>query len=170
MKKKGFSFIELMIVVAIIGVLAAIAIPSFMNYILKSKQSEYSSIINGIANGEALYNVANDSFIAVGAGGNGTLPLPVPEDQLNDDPQPSTAAEWAIEGQAIGYMPDKMFYGSARAELNKPGPPTPNVMIVHAQDLDDDNSISRFYQTLLKDATTRDAYRFNAGAHGGDKW
>jgi len=53
--KKGFTLIELMIVVAIIGILAAIAIPNFLRFQAKSKQSEAKTNLGGIFTAQTAY-------------------------------------------------------------------------------------------------------------------
>ena len=53
--KKGFTLIELMIVIAIIGILAAVAIPMYSDYTKKSRTSEVASNLSEIAKMQLIY-------------------------------------------------------------------------------------------------------------------
>src|ERR1700757_4149461 len=61
--RNGFTLIELMIVVAIIGVLAAVAIPAFMKYIRRSKTTEATMNLRKMYDGAVPYHVADHADV-----------------------------------------------------------------------------------------------------------
>ncbi|NEP82519.1 MAG: prepilin-type N-terminal cleavage/methylation domain-containing protein, partial [Okeania sp. SIO3B3] len=61
-KEEGFTLIELLVVIIIIGILSAIALPSFLNQANKAKQSEAKQYIASINKGQQAYFVEFGSF------------------------------------------------------------------------------------------------------------
>jgi len=58
---KGFSLVELLIVVAIIGILAAVAVPAYYNHILRSRQADaYHNLLDIKAAQEMYYSMYNE--------------------------------------------------------------------------------------------------------------
>ncbi|MHB1647014.1 MAG: prepilin-type N-terminal cleavage/methylation domain-containing protein [Candidatus Acididesulfobacter diazotrophicus] len=64
--KKGFTLIELLIVIAIIGILSAIAIPTYLTYVNHAKDAEAHSNLGSIFTDETAFTSTNSAYISAG--------------------------------------------------------------------------------------------------------
>jgi len=62
-KNKGFTLIEVMIVVAIIGILAAIAYPSYDEYVKRGNRAEGQAFLNEVAARQERYFSQNNAYV-----------------------------------------------------------------------------------------------------------
>jgi type IV pilus assembly protein PilA len=98
---KGFTLIELMIVVAIIGILAAIAIPNFLRFQLKSKSSEGKVNIAAIRTAQESYMAEFGTYVTT------ATPNPlVASVGTTKTPFLATAALAGIDFDLLGWAPE----------------------------------------------------------------
>ena len=88
---KGFTLIELLVVIIIIGILAAIALPTFLNQTAKGKQSEAKNTVSAVNKSQTAYRVESPSF----ATNMSTLSLGLPTQTTNYQYVVSGATETA---------------------------------------------------------------------------
>ena len=104
-KQSGFTLIELMIVVAIIGILAAIAIPQYGNYVSRTKAAGAVSDINVLKLGVGLCRQTTGKFDTCN-GGAGDVPTPVQGKFFTAAP---TVAAGVISGETTATLADGTY-------------------------------------------------------------
>jgi len=136
-RRTGFTLIELMIVVAIIGVLAAIAIPAFQRFQLRSKVSEAKTNLASIRTAELAYVSTAGTFLA-------TVASPVADAALD-----GVRDAWVDNGGYawLGWSPEgatlfnyKVVAGPAGCPA--PGAPCSSFTAEAGSDLDQDGSLN----------------------------
>lgn len=128
----AFSLVELMVVVAITGILAAIAIPNYIDMQLKAKRGEIPVAIDGIRTCESAYASSFDTYLAVPV-------QPRPDSDLN-----KTMHEWVTspEWDELGYFPN----GGVRGNYQVMAGETDFTVVGHG-DMDNDDTLVVFTAT-----------------------
>ena len=78
---RGFTLIELMITVAIVAILAAVALPSYQSYVMRSKRADAKNALLDLASRQERYFSINNAYTGdaalLGYGTGATFPIPV---------------------------------------------------------------------------------------------
>lgn len=124
-RSNGFSLVELMIVVAIIGLLAALAVPRFQTFQAKARQSEAKSNLSHIYTLQQSFYADNDGFVALPKTGHGACV----NNQLGFRPEPCARSRYEYTASVSGG--GVLFIAIARSRVgnaNKifPGCVTPD--------------------------------------------
>ncbi len=122
LRSAGFTTIELMIGVAIVGILAAIAVPTFKSYVYKGRVSEAVTILNEIKSRQEAYRSRFGNYAAVSGGGEWSsatyTPATVPGVQAVTWP---SSAQW----ESLGLSSPGTVRFRYATVAGQPGTPPP---------------------------------------------
>ena len=137
MNRKGFTLVELMIVVAIIGILAAIAIPNFVDMQYRAKRAEVPSNVDGIKTAELAYEASFDQFVNVS--------VLHPNSFYNKQQRAWTSGS---SFDTLGWGPDGNVRGSYMVSTS-----TTDFVVGGVCDVDGDGSFAAYSATKTLNAT-----------------
>lgn len=97
LNQQGFSLIELLIAVAIIGILAAIAVPNYQDYVERTRRTDAQSALMSFSNAMERYYAQNGSYVGAADGG-GTV-----SDTLTEPDSSVFESQAPLDGDAKYY-------------------------------------------------------------------
>ena len=105
--RQGFTIIELMLVVAILSMMAAMATPSFVAMMYRSKRIELVTIMDGIYTAQLEYNHTHDTYVSA--------PTFYPREALSKEKVAWPAGSEMEE--TLGYRPDGQVAGKYKTDM-----------------------------------------------------
>lgn len=151
MNNKGHTLLELMIVVCMMGILAGIAMPSYMNYALQAKRAEVPTLVTGIKTAELAYHSCCDAYITASLSPAGAI-----GPQLQDFDY--TQAGWS----QLGWKPDGQVRGQYQVVVTGGGGSAMDFQVMGEIDVDGDSTNATYTATSSVNATLdpmdRDVY------------
>ncbi len=137
----GGGFSGLMVTVAVIGILAAIAIPNFVAMQLKAKRGEVPGYVDGIRSAEIAYQGTNGAYLACGAEGGATALLGKQPHDWKSDPANDCFSK-------LGWQPDGPLRGTYWVQVSDT-----DFVVYGACDVDGDGNTAKYGANLATVAT-----------------
>ena len=138
MKTKAFTLVELMIVVAIIGILAAIAIPNFVQMQMRAKRAEAPPNVGGIKVAQSAYDAAFDTYLSCTSSPNAS-------------PSGKSPTAWVDNGgyHTLGWAPDGQVRGAYSVVVSPAasGQPGGDFLVTGEIDIDGDSLFAQYTAT-----------------------
>ncbi|HOO59065.1 MAG TPA: prepilin-type N-terminal cleavage/methylation domain-containing protein [Candidatus Mcinerneyibacteriales bacterium] len=98
MNKKGFTLLELITVIVIVGILAAAGVPLYLNYVKDAKRAVAKATIDAIYTAERVYKQKTNQFAAL-------ADIAAIESTLDIDLDPAVEANWGFAVTTAGVAP-----------------------------------------------------------------
>lgn len=178
-RQRGFTLIELMIVVVILGVLSAVAIPAFLKFVRKSKTSEGPINIKAIANGAETWYGANHTYANTGHPMRRHFPHDGNNSQVKNGPTTNRrptekhckggfaqykkdVTQWDVNPwKRLKFAIGKAHYFQYYYTYNNSDAKSPSFTVRASADLDCDEHLSSYTLSGKANAATGEVERFN---------